>query len=208
MAQFPNFQPPAAQNASPPSASGWLDPAAGASAQPAPSPSISIAQPQPYAVQTAAAALPVRELKGVGGWLMFLVLCLTIFGPTAALFFVIFLLVEAGAVSSAHPEVVTFAILLSVLVIGYSVWGLMVGTALWKMRPGVVIRARQYLLWGGIPFSIISSFLPVIALPPADQVDQAVPTAFIKSAIGVALVLVWNAYFSKSRRVAATFPRG
>jgi hypothetical protein len=229
-------QPAALPIISPPPAASWIDPAASSPpqpplqsppmarpepvqpayaepvyaqpAQPQPMPYAPSPYAQPYPPQGAPATFPPRELRGIGGWLMFLVLCLTIFGPVISLFFVILLLVGAGSVGNTQPEIARFALVLSLLIIPYSVWGLMAGTGLWKMRPGAATRTKQYLLYGSIPFSIITNFLPLLMLPPSDQNAQALAGAVVGSVIGVGLALAWNAYLSKSRRVAATFPQG
>jgi magnesium-transporting ATPase (P-type) len=163
---------------------------------------------QAFPVQGLPGAYPTGELRGIGGWLMFLVLCLTIFGPIASFFAVIYLLASAGEVSNTHPEIVSFITVLLLLILANAIWGLVVGVRLWKVRLGAATRAKQYFLWGSTAFSVITGFLPVIMLPPADQVDQAVPAAILRSAIGVGFAILWYFYFTKSRRVANTFPQG
>lgn len=163
---------------------------------------------QSIPAQGAPVAYPAGELRGIGGWLMFLVLCLTIFGPIASFFFIVYLLASAGEVSDTHPEIVSFVTVLLLLVLANAILGLVVGVRLWKVRSGAATRAKQYFLFGSTAFSVISGFLPVFMLPPAEQIPQAVPAAFVRTAIGVGFSILWYFYFTKSRRVAATFPQG
>lgn len=162
---------------------------------------------QAYQAPGAATQFPQPELKGVGGWLLFFVVCLTILGPLASLFVVVFMLIGAGSLANTHSELLGFAVINALLIIPYSVWGLMVGTGLWKARAGAARHAKQYLLWGSIPFAIIINLLP-LGLPPADQTDQANASAAIGIIVGVGVALIWRSYLTKSRRVANTFPQG
>ncbi|HUK30394.1 MAG TPA: DUF2569 family protein [Candidatus Acidoferrum sp.] len=168
------------------------------------------AQPYPSAQYPYAAAIgpaPAAPV-GVGGWLMFFVLCLTVFGPLLSLFSLIVLLIAAGELASQRPEFITYAVVEALLIVPTTVWGLMVGVSLWKARPGAVRRAKQFLLFVYMPATFLVSVLPFLFLPPADRVDTAGTTAVTTIIIDVAFTLIWRSYLTKSRRVAATYPQG
>jgi hypothetical protein len=151
---------------------------------------------------------PAVFLQGVGGWLMFFIVCLTIIGPLIALFTVVILLMGAGANVNSDSTLASLFAVFALLIIPYTVWGMFIGIALWKIRPGAVRQAKQYLIWGSIPFAFLFNLLPFMVLPPWHRGAQLAPSAFTSIAISVALALAWNSYLTKSRRVAITYPQG
>jgi hypothetical protein len=139
---------------------------------------------------------------------MFFVLCLTVFGPLFSLFSLIILLIAAGAAASQHPEFVTYAVVEALLIVPTTVWGLMVGVSLWKVRPGTVRRAKQFLLYVYLPATFLVSIIPFLILPPADRAETAGTSAVSTIVVDIAFTLIWHSYLTKSRRVAATYPQG
>ncbi len=139
---------------------------------------------------------------------MFFVLCLTVFGPLISLFSLIELLIAAGEMASQRPEIVTYAVVESILIVPTAVWGLMVGVSLWKIRPGTVHRAKQFLLFVYLPATFLVSVMPFLLLPPADRADTAGTSAVTTIIVDIAFTLIWRSYLTKSRRVAATYPLG
>jgi hypothetical protein len=144
--------------------------------------------------------------KGVGGWLLLLVVGLTI-GPVvgAGRTYAEFLVLERQypgivTVGSWNAfKLVTLAILAGVAVLGfYAAWGLARGTQ-WS----VVLRA-QIILWAAGPLANV-----VVGLVPTIVFNQTEPAeAGAASLLGSVIVAsVWTAYLAKSKRVRATYAR-
>lgn len=139
---------------------------------------------------------------------MFFIVSLTIIGPLFALFIVVILLMGAGANVNSDAILARLFALFALMIIPYTVWGMFVGIALWKIRPGAVRQAKQYLLWGSIPFAFLFNLMPFMVMPQWHWGANLAPSAFTSIAISVALALAWNSYLTKSRRVAITYPQG
>lgn len=147
-------------------------------------------------------------LRGVGGWLMFFVICITILGPLCSLFLVIVFLMAAGTTINTDSALSQLFAAFALVIIAYTVWGLFAGVALWKVRPGAVRQVKQFLMRGAIPFTFVFNLLPFLILPPSHRSDQLGSSAFGGIVFGVAYALIWNSYFTKSVRVANTYPQG
>lgn len=163
---------------------------------------------QGFPPQSYAMSVPAQFLQGVGGWLMFFIVCLTIIGPLFALFTVIILLMAAGANVNSDAVLARLFAVFAVLIIPYTIWGMFVGVSLWKIRPGSVHRAKQYLLWGSIPFTFLFGLMPYMILPPWHRGPTLGSSEFGFISTGMVLALAWNSYLTKSRRVAVTYPQG
>ncbi|HLW98530.1 MAG TPA: hypothetical protein VKR82_07785 [Candidatus Acidoferrales bacterium] len=159
--------------------------------------------PQGYAMP-----VPAQFLQGVGGWLMFFIVCLTIIGPLVALFMVIIFLMAAGANVNSDAILARLFAVFAVMIVPYTIWGMFVGVSLWKIRPGSVRQTKQYLLWGSIPFTFLYGVMPYMILPAWHRGPTLGSFAFGFISTGVVLALAWNSYLTKSRRVAITYPQG
>jgi hypothetical protein len=146
-----------------------------------------------------------QGLRGVGGWLMFLILVLTVFGPLGTLFNLVFAFTALSMRTTLSAPASNLQIVSALLSAPFAVWALTVGVKLWKLRPNAVQSAKQYLKMGTIPFVIVNSLLPSLMLP-ADQLSWPYTIGNIIGGVGAALV--WIAYLDKSRRVANTYPQG
>ncbi len=151
-------------------------------------------------------------LAGVGGWLLFLILCLTVFGPLIALFLAILTLLGGGMFSSKDSDFLICALAQSLVIIPSAVWALNAGIGLWKIRPGAVRRAKLYLMCGGIPGVFLFYQLQFWLLKDSELAETGNPpsrrfTSFL-IVMFIAINLAFLAYLGKSRRVAATYPQG
>ena len=149
-----------------------------------------------------------QGLRGVGGWLMFLILSLTVFGPLAALFTLVFIFTATALAPTLPSSFVSYAIVEALVVVPYAVWGITIGVKLWKLRPNAVKSAKQFLTSGTIPFVVIVNLLPWILLSPELRTNQSGPNTVGSIIGGLGAALAWNAYLKKSRRVANTYPQG
>jgi hypothetical protein len=162
------------------------------------------AQGFPQPVYGAAAASP-KELKGNGGWLMFLTLTLVMLGPLAQLFLVIIGLIVVGEV---HNDVFTgYFMIDSIIRIAFSIISMVIGVRLWNQRPHSVLWTKRFLLFVLMPSAVIGALLPSIMTQavPGTSVPQV--EAYI-TLFEVASALAFVAYLKNSKRVANTYPAG
>ena len=143
-------------------------------------------------------AEPASRYHGVGGWLLFFILTLTIFNPAGFAFVVRDLIV---AMQSGVPRVpflsAVFGIL-SVLTIGLAACSLYVGIRLWQIAPKAVRMAKLYL----ILFFLVQLAEIVVRLAAAapSEVGAVIPI------IGILVYsLVWYQYLNTSSRVRSTY---
>lgn len=147
------------------------------------------------------------DLVGVGGWLLFLCVSLTILVPLAGL---ISLAADLAAWPSArvldiYPGLGA-ALGLEILVkIGIGVFAFVVGFKLWNVRPGAVALGKNYFI-AQLVISIVVPLIEVTALglPDALVTIMAVAggKAFVGSLIGFA---IWFSYLNTSERVRMTY---
>ena len=145
------------------------------------------------------------KLVGVGGWLLFFCLSLTVFAP-------MLILAELGrsfeemrrysasiaGFESFHQALIVMSLMLALA----SVW---VGVTVWRQRLGAHILASHFLLttFGLACVAPFAIFLFVNV--PSDNVGAVIAGAvpdILKSAFST---LIWYLYLKRSKRVVATF---
>ncbi|MCO6416732.1 DUF2569 domain-containing protein [Siccirubricoccus sp. KC 17139] len=142
--------------------------------------------------------------RGVGGWLLFLCLTLTVLMPLATLV----------ANFSGWPEP---ALLELFPRLAYALWAAIcgevlvnlyaigTGIALWRVSPGALPRARRFLL-ALLGWRLASPFLMAgLAGLPEDGTRAMLLEGLKDTARTAAFVLAWWLYLKRSRRVAATY---
>jgi hypothetical protein len=162
----------------------------------------------PVVANPYAAAFQTAPSVGVGGWLLFLILCLTVFGPLIALFLEILTLLGGGILSGTSSAFVKCSLLQSLVIIPSAVWALFAGVGLYKLQPGAVRRAKLYLLLGGPPAAILFYSLPFLFLTAAQQGNISGVFTVMWVVIFVGINIAFHFYLRMSRRVAATYPQG
>jgi hypothetical protein len=140
-------------------------------------------------------------LKGVGGWLLFLCVMLTVVNPLLigiTLANEIYTVVQREYVEDWLWRLVWAEMILGSLVILFGVYA---GMALWKVRPHAVQFALTYIVI--LPLYVIA--LEVVAIV---VVPNATALSFDGVAIGRSLVgaIIWMAYLQRSVRVRNTYP--
>jgi hypothetical protein len=134
----------------------------------------------------------LRNLKGVGGWLLFFCIVLLIVQPAA-------IFIEA----SGDPAGLVIAFLLS---------GLSMTTSIM-----LILEKRSALVWLWWYFGVFVTIM-VLALvatifrgPGAEEAgpaaNEAKITAVFLTIRGIIFVVLWVSYFKRSKRVLATFGR-
>lgn len=152
------------------------------------------ANPEPSPIP---AATPSEKYKGVRGWLLLLCIGLTIGGPIRAL-------AEVGKSHalfapyfSRVPNLEAFWMTFNLINVGLSIYGLIVGIALWRVQPGAVRGAKRFL-WCLLAFSVGALFLPILFGLPVAGAATIQP-------LGIFSFLIWFFYLKKSKRVKATY---
>lgn len=144
--------------------------------------------------------------KGIGGWLAFFCIGLTILGPLFSFGQMASAWAQASAAFERFPSLKTavcYENFGSALILLY---GFFVGCKVWGGHPAGKQLAKQYLklrLIGVIGIELITLLL-MPSLPT--QMFRAALAGLVKAVIGEgAYFLVWWLYFKKSRRVRNTY---
>jgi len=132
-----------------------------------------------------------KNLVGIGGWLLFFCLALTVFSP---------LLAVAVGISQNYETIDwTFTI-------GLTTYGIYTGILLWEKRKSAHTHIKIY--FGLLIMLSLVGILSAISLttraPDNTELMSAVQ-GFVRVAIYVS---IWMSYLKKSRRVRATFGEG
>lgn len=158
------------------------------------------------AIHSTQTAAPPTEpkYKGVGGWLLFFCLSLTVFSPLITIVALTSSYTDAFQLLDRFPGVMAITVIdtfLDLVVMAFSVYA---GVGLWRVKPGAVQTAKRYLLCL-LAYVAVASILPFMAGLPSD-VNEALIAEVIKGASRqVSYVAIWYAYLNKSKRVMATF---
>ncbi len=144
------------------------------------------------------------QLKGLSGWLLFLILSLTVFNPLVTLYNLVTGYEQSSRSFDRFPALLTIEsidILLSTVLMCLSIYA---GVLLWRIRPNGVKVAKSVLL-----LFIVYHFVTIIVMTAAGLPSQV--TGFLVGYMVVGLfraaifVAVWYSYLNKSKRVQATY---
>jgi len=161
------------------------------------------------AVVTYAAAQPPalqNPLCGVGGWLLFYCICLTILAPLLTLSNSLNAWNAAQAGFELLPLLKTISIIENVQNAFIVLYGMWVGIALWRAKPKAVAMVRTYLLVRLCLFVLLA----LVIISMSGSFPEHVSSSLKVLSVGTILrelvhFLVWWFYFKKSRRVQLTF---
>lgn len=147
-----------------------------------------------------------KSLKGVGGWLTFFCVGLTILGPLFSLGQITQAYDKAKPVLDRMPAIksaVTFEITGSILLL---IYGFFVGCIIWSGSPTGRRVARQYLLirlFGFIGIEAIG-YLMISSLP-RNILSASIADGWGEIAREMVYFFIWWLYFKKSKRVRNTY---
>ena len=139
------------------------------------------------------------QYKGVRGWLLFFCLSLTIFVPLFTLYNIISAYNEISSQFYQLPNLLNL-----VIIAGLSTFSIYVGIKVWRVKPGAVRIAKNYLLLYlgymvlGILFLLFDSLQAGVDKAIIGELARVVIPSFTNFAL-------WYSYLSKSKRVKATF---
>lgn len=147
---------------------------------------------------------PMDKYKSVGGWLLFLCVILTIISPLITIFNLVRSYVQIQELYDVYPGLFNLLLIDSALSLFLSVLSIRAGIALWKIKPGAVKIAKNYLLIF-LVYSIIAIFLPFTAGLPSEA-NSAMIFDVIKGFMQSLIFFgIWYSYLSQSKRVNATY---
>lgn len=147
---------------------------------------------------------PMEKYKSVGGWLLFLCVIFTIISPLITIFKLVWSYVQIQELYDVYPGLFNLLLIDSALSLFLIVLGIRAGISLWRIKPGAVKIAKNYLLIF-LVYSIIAIFLPFTAGLPSEANSAMifdVVKGFIKSLIFFG---IWYSYLNQSKRVKATY---
>jgi hypothetical protein len=147
-----------------------------------------------------------KPLTGVGGWLLLLVLGMTLFGPLLGASQIYGGIVQVERQYPALLDMTAWASIKRVSWIAFffvaalSIYG---GWGLYKERDPSVVKRAKVILWVAGPGAIL--FFG-IAIPSIALGDKAIDTEVMRElTTAVISAAIWTAYLSKSKRVRNTY---
>lgn len=144
-----------------------------------------------------------NQLKGIGGWLLLLIIALTILSPGMN----IAELAKVSAAELEHPELKSSELwnaTQSAIVAGLALETVLkfaAGLMLWRHHRPISPKAAIAALWG----APVLATLVILALVPTESsgdISGGIITGVITSWIGA---LLWTLYLLKSKRVKITY---
>jgi len=161
---------------------------------------------EPVLLATPTAEAPeLSKWVGVGGWLLFFCISLTVFNPASTLYNL-----TAGFIQNASylaEDMGLFAFFLTDTLVSLSIgaFSLFAGISLWRVRPKAVQTARAFLLAGMI-YTLVAPFAPLLLDLTAAARQQVIDSAVVAAGRGVLYYIIWFNYLMRSKRVAVTYP--
>ena len=144
------------------------------------------------------------EYQGVKGWLFFFCFSLTVLGPLLTIAALITGFGMSLKYFTEYPGLLVMLIIDAVLSLGIAGFGMYAGIKLWRIRPGAVLAAKQFL-YCTLAYQAIGMVLPWIGgLPPEDT--KAMVVESVRDVMrGLIHFAIWFSYLNKSQRVRATY---
>ena len=156
-------------------------------------------------IQPATSGVSDSGLQGVRGWLLLLVVLLTIVGPIFTLISVVSDMSAARRLSDQFPRLQTAVYLNAIVAFLVAIYSVYAGWTLWAKKSGAVNTVKEFL----IAVLVASILMPILVLMIADLPDReffAVSFDGAARAIGTAVwVVIWYSYLRRSKRVRATY---
>jgi len=140
--------------------------------------------------------------KGIGGWLLLIVIFITIINPllNSAIFLFLFFSVPIGTYMldpyTFYPTIIG---------IGFTFFSIYAGVSLWRVKPNAVKTAKIFLItW--LVINVISVIEYYAVAPTLGIFDKSFfPDGIINITISCIIPIVLFCYLTKSKRVKATY---
>jgi hypothetical protein len=147
---------------------------------------------------------PEDRYKGVGGWLLFLCLSLTIFSPLFTIYNLAFGYNQASPHFEAVPGLLPLFALDGLFSIALMIFSVFAGVYLWTGMPNAVAFAKNFLK-AFLAYAFLALLFPFITGLPAPVAAAVFGAAFFQLIRSIVFFAIWNSYLNKSRRVKATY---
>lgn len=144
------------------------------------------------------------QYRGVGGWLLFLCVSLTILAPLFTLIMIASGFGESSELFDEFPGLLVTVVIDSILSVGLMAFSIYAGIGLWSIRPGAVQTAKAYL-WCYLGYHIVAAILPFMAGLPSAVNEFLVEEVSKDTFRGVIYFAIWYSYLNQSKRVNATY---
>jgi hypothetical protein len=141
--------------------------------------------------------------RGIGGWLLFFILSLTIITPA----FQVYVVYNEWKLYDTTPS----SLLFNVLAVDLSmqailvVLGIYAGIRLWLMKSGAPLVAKAYLL-GVFGQQVVLLLMGFWIASKVSAAPENIGSVIMEPLRSVIYVVIWYSYLKKSQRVAATYP--
>jgi len=160
----------------------------------------------PNTIPTATTATVLDGPKGLGGWLVFFCVALTILGPLLSLGQMVTTWEQSEPAFGRFPSIKSAMILENFSLAALLVYGFIVGCIIWGGNPEGKKLAKQYLLIRLVAFFGIE----MVAIMMISDLPFEILAAGVGGVIGagfreVLFFLIWWFYFKKSKRVRNTY---
>ncbi len=146
----------------------------------------------------------LSKYQGVKGWLFLFCFSLTVLGPLLTIAALITGFGMSQKYFTEYPGLLVMLIIDAVLSLGIAGFGLYAGIKLWRIRPGAVLAAKQYL-YCTLAYQAIGMGLPWISGLPPEDIKAMVVESIRDVMRGLIHFAIWFSYLNKSKRVRATY---
>jgi hypothetical protein len=144
--------------------------------------------------------------KGVGGWLLFFCVGLTVLSPLLTLGQMVVTWEQSTAAFPSFPSIKSVLIWENLGSTVLLVYGLIVGYMVWSGSPRGRELAKRYLLirlFGFVGIEVIA--LLMMSGLPSKMVEEGVAAALANGTATAIFFLLWWLYFTRSKRVRNTY---
>lgn len=145
----------------------------------------------------------VPQLQGVGGWLLFFCISVTIIGPILALASLVSGYAETAPYYDQMPVLRIIMIVDFALSLGLAAFGVYAGIGLWRIRPGAVRVAKVYLAC--CVLYQLATIAILLAGMPSETHEAMAPDMVKDLARSLVFFGIWYSYLNKSVRVKNTY---
>jgi hypothetical protein len=142
--------------------------------------------------------------RGVGGWLAFLIVSLTLLSPLALVSGILQESEYWARYSARVPHLLVVNRISNMIMVGIIAFSVYAGVGLWNEWPKAVRVAKVFLI-SLFVVSIILPFLPLTVAVPESVHDKVLDQAWYSVPMQLIYPVVWYSYLTYSRRVAATY---
>jgi hypothetical protein len=142
--------------------------------------------------------------KGVGGWLLFFCIVLTIIGPLVGIFNLASGFATCYPLLERFPALILLLLVDTILSLALIAFGIVTGIMLWRVLPNARKIAKIYL-WSSLGYAVIATILPFVVGLPQETYKAMLPEVIGTLFKGMIFFGIWFSYLCTSKRVKATY---